>query len=596
MPKATTIPKDVMVDYVVKEFERYESHWSTHFSKAEKAYNSWEGKAPKRGEDWQNAVHIPLMVEGEQTITPRLFTALFPTEAPIEVQVEGETPPKHGVILRTAIQHYFKVANVQGHMLPSVSQATLFGTGYGEAGSWMVKRSWIADRDTGERRNTIVESRPDCRHVSFFEMFPHPAKIYMWDGLPIIRRRFCDAEYLKSLADNPRFEFKSLDKALQTESPVSKASIVYGTDNKPLGVKKREEYEILEYWGPWDESYEKDEKVVTKKAIPYWITVINRKIKIRAIPNPYNHQLPPYFKIKLFENPKPSWFGVGIGQIGQSTQDRINKVVNQRLDNVDLVLNKQGVYDGNDNLINTRSLLISKPGKWHKVQDVNMSIKPFEFNDVTASSYNEEKLAKDDFKEATGATTPLQATSNPKEQHRTAMGIQLLQGAAGMRFKPVLRMMEIEGIQQIAMFFFSNLQQFMTHNEWITITGEEGQKNPVPFLLKPEHLLAKVRFIPTGISETVNKEMQIGQLMRFKEITMNDPTVNRSEINKRIGNLFGFKDIEKLLVQRPNLAPNMPVDQQEKIAQRLTEGASPQQIKQELLGPQPQGGGVTPGG
>jgi hypothetical protein len=50
----------------------------------------------------------------------------------------------------------------------------------------------------------------------------------------------------------------------------------------------------------------------------------------------------------------------------------------------------------------------------------------------------------------------------------------------------------------------------------------------------------------------MNKEVQIGQLLRFKEVTQQDPTVNRSEINKRIGQLMGFKDLDKLLVvQQP---------------------------------------------
>ena len=410
----------------------------------------------------------------------------------------------------------------------------------------------------------------------------------MSDGLPLIRRRFIDAEALKSLGDNPNFQFKNLDKALKSESPVTKASVVYGTDGRPMDLPKKDEYEILEYWGPWDEIY-KDEKGDPKKrkALPYWIIVVNRTVLVRSIPNPFNHQLPPFIKIKLFEDPKPNWFGVGVGIVGMSTQDRVDKIVNQRLDNVDLCLNKQGIYDGNDTLINKKSLQISKPGKFHKVQDINTSVKVWDFGDVTQSSYMEEKLAKDDFKEATGATIPLQPGSDQKEQHRTAMGIQLLQGAAGMRFKPILRMMEVDGIQQIAMFFFSNLQQFMTEPQWLLIAGEG--KPPVPWLLRPEQLQAKVQFIPMGISETVNKEVQMGQLLRYKEVTMNDPTVNRQEINRRIAELFGFKDIEKLLVPQQSIAQpgGLNSDMEQRVKQRLAEGAQPDQIKQEMLGPPP---------
>ena len=140
-----------MVDYATKEFEKYERHHAPRFAKAEKIYNAWIGKVPSKSYDWQNQVHVPLMIEAEQTLTPRIYTALFPNDAPVDVRVVGATDPYHGIILKHGLQHYFRVGNVQGHMLPAVSQATLFGTGYAEAGSWLTRRGWQIDSDTGDR-------------------------------------------------------------------------------------------------------------------------------------------------------------------------------------------------------------------------------------------------------------------------------------------------------------------------------------------------------------------------------------------------------------------------------------------------------------
>lgn len=588
---------DKQVQYVVDEFKRYSDHWASRFEKASKIYDKWLGKAEKRSYDWQNAVHKPLMLEGEQTLTPRIFTALFPIEAPVDVQVEGSSDPQAGIVIKGGIGHYFKVANVQGHMYPAVGQATLFGTGYAETGSWLVKRQWLKN-DKDKWNYVIVETRPDAKFVSFFEIFPNPDKLYMWDGLPLIRRRFVDAEYLKRLAEDKTHKFDNLAKALKTQCPITKDSVVYGADGKPLQVRKRDQYEVLEYWGPWDESYKDDKgEAKTRNARPYWIMVVNREVKIRDIANPYNHQIPPFIKLKLFEDLMPNWFGVGIGEIGYSSQQRVNKIINQRLDNVDLCLNKQGVYDGNDTLLNTKQLQVSKPGKWHRVQDVDRSMKPWDFGDVTASSYNEEKIASDDFRQATGATVPLQP-GEKEQQHRTAMGIQLLQGAAGMRFKPIIRMMERDGVQQTAQFFYSNLHQFMTKPQWIQLTGESGAKHPQGFMLRPEHLQAKVHFIPTGMSETLSKELEVGQLLRWKEITMSDRTVNRVPINRRLGELMGIRDLDKMIIEQPS--PDMgegALDQemQETIRQRIQEGASPEMIKNELLGP-PQRQSITTGG
>jgi hypothetical protein len=210
--------------------------------------------------------------------------------------------------------------------------------------------------------------------------------------------------------------------------------------------------------------------------------------------------------------------------------------------------------------------------------------------DVTASSYKEEELARNDFRESVGAISALMPSEDKNDQHRTAMGIQLLQGAAGMRFKPVLTKMEEDYISEIANLFFLNCKQFMVIKEWIEIMGD-GAKQMVE--VTPDQIMRKVKFIPTGVSETINKEIQVAQLLRFKEITIQDPTINRAVINKRIADLMGFKDVDELVINPVNPATMQSVpgglspEQANMIKQRIAEGASPDQIKMEMIGPPP---------
>jgi hypothetical protein len=581
--------KDPMVEYVISQFSLYESHWSDRFEEAKTVYDHWKNKPPAREEAWQNAVHVPLTLEAEQAITPRLFAALFPDSAPLDVLTVGDEPAENGIIIKDGIKHYFRKDQVEGKALSLLSQTVLFGTGYGEE-SWKVEHKSFQDPDTGEWLKVRLGGRPTFHAVDFFEIYPHPAKLEIKDGLPLIRRRFCDAEFIKDLTKNPNFKFQNIEEALQSDS------VVYPKDWNSLlqSSKKKDSYEIIEYWGPWHSSYAKDKEVSSADADQYWIVIVNRKVKMWGKQNPHNFGHPPYVRTKLFEDPKPSWFGVGIGQAGLPTQERINKIVNQRLDNVDLVLNKQGAYNGNDPLINTRKLIKSKPGLWHKVSDTASSLRWLDTPDVTSSSYKEEELAKTDFRESTGAVNPLMPAD--QGQHRTAMGLSLLQGAAGMRFRPVLRKMEIDFIQLLAEMFLSDLQQFMTQAEWIDVMSSIG--TPEPILLSPEMVQAKVKFMPTGVSETLNKELQIGQLLRFKELTMDDPTVNRREINKRIAELMGFKDIPLLLTPPQPVEAGGPLspEEQMRIQQRIGEGASDAQIEAELFGGGGQMGADIPPG
>lgn len=587
-----TAEKDKMVDYVVTEFERYERAHSDRFEKARAVYKDWLGEPTVRDETWQNQVHVPVTFEAEQTVSPRIFAALFPSEAPIELKAEGETPEESAIGIKSLLQHHFRLSDVDIKGNSSISQTSLLGTGYLYA-PWKYCKKWQVDPQTGERYMAVVDNRPDCEVVDFFELYPHPAKIYVDDELPLIRRRFCDAEYLKKMANMPQFKFQNLADALNSPPSKGVASSILDEKGQKMELKDREEYELLEYWGGWDESYVKDDgKVATRAAVPYWIMVINRTVKVRAVPNPYNHQKPPFIKTNLYGDLKKSWFGIGMGQVGKPTQDRLNKIVNQRLDNVDLVLNKQGVYNGNDPLINTRKLRVSKPGQFHKVSDINTSIDFLDTPDVTASSYKEEEIAKQDYRESTGASAPLMPAD--KGQHRTASGMNLLQSAAGARFKPILRKMEVDLIRGLGMIYLSNLQQFMAVPELVQMVGEDKKL----IRITPEAIQAKTHFLPSGLSEMMNKEQQIGQYMRFKEISMNDPTINRAVINKRIAKLMGLEDLDELIIDQSGNREQggLPPDVQERIKQRLAEGADPETIKMELLGQPPDPNADTGGG
>jgi hypothetical protein len=95
----------------------------------------------------------------------------------------------------------------------------------------------------------------------------------------------------------------------------------------------------------------------------------------------------------------------------------------------------------------------------------------------------------------------------------------------------------------------------------------------------------RAKFIPTGVSETLNKELQVGQLLRFKELTKDDPTVNRREINKRIAELMGFKDIPMILSPPQPVKQGGPLspEEQMRIQQRVAEGATDDQIESEMF-------------
>ena len=97
---AKNIDDKKFVEFVVKEFQRYEKFHDERYSNYRKYLDLWKGKLAAKQYDHLNNVHVPMMIEAEQTITPRIFTALFPTDAPVDCQVEGDTPSEAGVIVK----------------------------------------------------------------------------------------------------------------------------------------------------------------------------------------------------------------------------------------------------------------------------------------------------------------------------------------------------------------------------------------------------------------------------------------------------------------------------------------------------------------
>ena len=66
------IDKKKFVTHVTTEFERYEAFHSDRFAKCQDYYDLWKGKMGKKPQDWMNNIHVPMMIEAEQTITPRI--------------------------------------------------------------------------------------------------------------------------------------------------------------------------------------------------------------------------------------------------------------------------------------------------------------------------------------------------------------------------------------------------------------------------------------------------------------------------------------------------------------------------------------------
>ena len=109
-------------------------------------------------------------------------------------------------------------------------------------------------------------------------------------------------------------------------------------------------------------------------------------------------------------------------------QDETNDLVNQRMDNVRLVLNKRWFVKRNRN-VDIRSLTRNVPGSVSMMDDPASDVVPQEWNDVTGSSYNEQDRLNMDFDDISGTFSGSSVASN-RRLNETVGGMNLLSSEA----------------------------------------------------------------------------------------------------------------------------------------------------------------------
>ncbi len=105
-------------------------------------------------------------------------------------------------------------------------------------------------------------------------------------------------------------------------------------------------------------------------------------------------------------------------------QVTMNRMTNQRLDNVDLVLNKRYFMRRGQN-IDTRALMRNTPGGGVYMDDPENDVKVVSTQDVTSSSYEEHNRLSNEVDELAGNFSPSSVQSN-RQLNETVGGMQML--------------------------------------------------------------------------------------------------------------------------------------------------------------------------
>lgn len=586
------------VQMVVDAWESWSDHWGDKLSDFENYYDQWNGVPPKRDEEWQAQHHKRLTYQAVAALVARLHSALFPTSAPIDTEATASVNDLQAMLAKSIVTHWFKIGLFAKEFLSGMRSAGIYGTGLFED-DWYVRKEMAHEKKTsmmpdfrpmvdpqgqqimdehgnvktskvGERpiqstesKMKVVEDRYRVRKANIFSWRVHPNKLDDDDDYPAIKQEFITYDTLlereKELEKYGIKGFENLDEIKEDVYDPEETDMRrfnkegdYVDDNDPR-------MELLTYWGLYAEEEGDAGYKKSAEKRPVFIMVVNRKWRLQLGDNPHWHKRPPLFHIVWTEDEKPSYYGIGLAQIGKPAEDRANLVVNVRSDVRSKNLRGGGWYNVNDKKIKKTELQKNVPGMWRSCSNVNEAYKPDIPIPTDPADYKEEEIAVNDHREITGATISLSPTGDNSQQHKTLGGLEILVGKDLQRLKPDLQMMEMMGIRKMANRAFLMTRQYADAPVMIELIAPDNQLKQMGlqkiFQLTPQQIIGDTKFFCTGLMESIDKAQNLEKILKFTEITSKSPQmsqiINYQEIAKQILTWIGLENGDKFIQPPP---------------------------------------------
>lgn len=201
----------------------------------------------------------------------------------------------------------------------------------------------------------------------------------------------------------------------------------------------------------------------------YIITVANNATIIRyeRLRDCYRHGQKTY--IKLDDQPWPGeYYGVSTVEPLVGLQAQMIDIVNQRLDNLKLILNRMWVVSAQSNI--SPGSVKSVPGNVMVVQgDANNAIVPIQTQDVTGNAYNETDYI-DRLIQTVSGVTDFGKGVGSAGLNDTATGVSIVSEAARNRVEAKMKRIR-NAIARLVKMILSLNNQFITEDQWLRVLG-----------------------------------------------------------------------------------------------------------------------------
>lgn len=249
----------------------------------------------------------------------------------------------------------------------------------------------------------------------------------------------------------------------------------------------------------------------------------------------------------------------GIPELVGPLQSEANEVVNQRLDNVKLVLNKRWIVKRGRN-VDTSSLIRNVPGGITMADNPAEDIQKVEWQDVTASSYQEQDRINVDMDELAGNFSAGSVQTNRK-LNETVGGMRMISSSSSALVEYLLRTYVETFIEPVLRLLVKLEQKYETDQVILSIAADKAQLmqkfgiDKVTDDLLQHELTVKVN-VGMGATDPITKQQKLSQAIgMYSQIAMQPPPgLNIEEVAKEIWAFAGYQDGKRFMTQNPDVA------------------------------------------
>lgn len=524
-PKDGQSPEDAqkaVINHIVKIFEKRWSWRRAYEVLWQEIYRMYFSVQNTQKTFSRSNVTVPVIFQVIEAAVPKIVNTIFGSgEEYFDVVPIDPAEQQFADSIKLLLTYQLNQADFMIKFVDFVKQLLLYGTSYFYV-YWKVERDWVMTRNPIRKQRIIngynlgeyveweekkeykvVRRRPEIEVLDILDVYPDPESrgdekqdliVQSWMGLTEVKEMgkgqfpvYANTESSELTSDGANTYIMSRQvrwatRNVATPNPVDKESV-----------------ELLTFWG----RYDLDGDGIKEKV---QMIIANRKVLFVARPNPFHHQQTPVIRCVFFPVPL-EWYGMGLVEPVMNNVRELWTLRRQRLDNINLVINRMWKVNSLADI--DLDTLISSPNGII-LTDMMDGVEPLETNDITNNAYNEAAIVQSDIENAT-APRSVQGTPESGKLGRTAKGAQIIIAQALEKYAVGTKLIEEIGIKRVIKMMHQLNLQFIDQDEELNATY--GAIFPQP--VQVEELRTDIRFKMIGVTDMINTEGKINQLISF---------------------------------------------------------------------------------